>query len=298
MLANCLPASAQQDAGIGLVVLGSGGPGAVGRAGSSFLVLLDGVPRILVDAGGGAFTRLGETGLSLAKLDTILLTHLHADHAGGLPALLKARVVGGGGPAALTVVGPGGGPGFPSTTRLIALLFGKGGAFAYLPDFAAPLRFHVRDVASSASERVLVARDGLRILASAGHHGEAPAIIYRIEYQGRSICFSGDIDNKGHAALRRLARGVDLLVFNSVVLDPPGSPAQLYELHTPPRAIGELARDARVSALLLTHLNPGIDNAKEAVLASIRAAYDGPVAFARDGSRWPNEAGSPGLRLD
>src|SRR5262245_36191140 len=67
-----------------LVVLGSGGPGATGRAGSSYLVLVDGVPRILVDAGPGAFARLGESQLSLAAVDVVLLTHLHADHAGEL----------------------------------------------------------------------------------------------------------------------------------------------------------------------------------------------------------------------
>ena len=33
-----------------LMVLGSGGPGATGRAASCYLVLIDGTPRILVDA--------------------------------------------------------------------------------------------------------------------------------------------------------------------------------------------------------------------------------------------------------
>jgi hypothetical protein len=34
--------------------------------------------------------------------------------------------------------------------------------------------------------------------------------------------------------------------------------------------------------LLLTHLNPSIDKAHDAVLASIRHSYDGPVTFAQD----------------
>src|SRR5471030_2274002 len=65
-----------------VVVLGSGGPGATGRAGSSYLVLLDGVPRILVDAGPGSFARLGEAKMSLSRTDIVLLTHLHIDHVG------------------------------------------------------------------------------------------------------------------------------------------------------------------------------------------------------------------------
>jgi ribonuclease BN (tRNA processing enzyme) len=76
-----------------LMVLGSGGPGATGRAASCYLVLIDGTPRILVDAGPGAFVRLGESTLSLSDTDVVLLTHLHIDHAGELPGLFKARAV-------------------------------------------------------------------------------------------------------------------------------------------------------------------------------------------------------------
>src|SRR3974377_1301805 len=74
-----------------LVVLGSGGPGATGHAASSYLVMIDGTDRILVDAGPGAFVRLGETKLALAETDIVLLTHLHVDHVGELPGLFKAR---------------------------------------------------------------------------------------------------------------------------------------------------------------------------------------------------------------
>jgi glyoxylase-like metal-dependent hydrolase (beta-lactamase superfamily II) len=76
-----------------LIVLGSGGPGATGRAASSYLILVDGIPRILVDAGPGSFACLGEAKVSLASTDIVLLTHLHIDHAGELPGLFKARAV-------------------------------------------------------------------------------------------------------------------------------------------------------------------------------------------------------------
>ena len=38
------------------------------------------------------------------------------------------------------------------------------------------------------------------------------------------------------------AKNADLLIFTCAVLDPPGSPSQLYDLHTPPKKIGEAAR--------------------------------------------------------
>ena len=77
----------------------------------------------------------------------------------------------------------------------------------------------------------------------------------------------------------------DLLIFNAVVLDPPDSPAVLYTLHTPPRTIGELARDARVGQLLLSHLSPSTDSGRQRVVASVRQSYTGPVSFAEDGMR-------------
>ena len=82
-----------------------------------------------------------------------------------------------------------------------------------------------------------------------------------------------------------IARDTSLLVFNSVVLDPPGSAPALYTLHTPPKAIGEMAHDSRAKQLLLSHLSPVIDTARAAVEASIAQRYMGPVSLAQDGMR-------------
>lgn len=279
-----------------LLVLGSGGPGATGRAGSCYAVLVDGVARIIVDAGPGSFVRLGEAKLSLAKAEIILLTHLHADHAGELPGLLKARAVSSRGPIRFDIFGPDGHVGrkgearFPSTRRFVDLLFGPQGAYGYLPTFSAPMTFKTTNVpatagAGAAHPTTIYRADGLQITAVAGHHRDAPAVIYRVDYAGKSITFSGDVDAAGLGALRQLAAHSDLLVFNSVVLDPPGSPPVLYTLHSPPKAIGELARDARVGKLLLSHLSPATESQSEAVAASIAQSFAGSVEFARDGIR-------------
>jgi ribonuclease BN (tRNA processing enzyme) len=280
---------------IELMVLGSGGPGATGRAASSYLVLIEGTPRILVDAGPGSFARLGEAKLSLAETDLVLLTHLHVDHAGELPGLFKARAVSSGDSIVFKVWGPAGsgakheGAYFPSTSRFLELMFGKHGAFAYLRDFAAPIAIQAHDIPAQLSSRpsshVIFNEGGLVVTAIAGHHRDAPAVIYRVEYAGKSITFSGDIDAKGLPGLRSIAKRSDLLVFNCVVLDPPGSRAVLYSLHTPPRAIGEVSKDAGVHQLLLSHLSPAVEENRDAVLESIHQNYTGYVSFAEDGMR-------------
>lgn len=277
-----------------LLVLGSGGPGAEGRASSSYVLFVDGTPRILIDSGPGSFARLGEARVDLEALDIVLLTHLHVDHAAELPGIIKARAVSIGHPIHFDVFGPEGHPAhgdvpsFPSTRRFMQVLFGRDGAFAYLKDFAAPVSFTVTDLPRSArleQPEVVYERGDVAIHALPGHHDDAPAIIYRVDVGGRSVVFSGDIDARGLPALERIARGADLLVFDAVVLDPPGSPAILYTLHSPPNAIGGIAARDHVGSVLLSHLSPAVDENRGAVAASIATHYAGHVAFASDGLR-------------
>ncbi len=278
-----------------LMVLGSGGPGATGRAASCYIILIDGTARILLDAGPGSFARLGEAKVPLASTDIVLLTHLHIDHAGELPGLFKARAVSSSGPIVFNVWGPDGsheprlGAYFPSTRRFLHLLFGPNGAFAYLRDFSAPITLHPHDIPTSismnAAPQVVFKQSALTITAIAGHHADAPSVIYRIDDAGRSVTFSGDIDAQGIPNLTRIAKDTDLLVFNSVVLDPPDSPAILYTLHTPPHAIGEIAKEANVHRLLLSHLSPATEEMHDAVLKSIRRNFTGAVSMAADGMR-------------
>jgi ribonuclease BN (tRNA processing enzyme) len=277
-----------------LLVLGSGGPGAEGRASSSYVLFVDGAPRILVDSGPGSFARLGEAHVDLGALDVVLLTHLHVDHAAELPGIVMARAVSIGHPIHFDVFGPGGHPArgdvpsFPSTRRFMELLFGADGAFAYLEDFSAPVSFTVTDLPRSArfdQTEVIYERGNVAIHALQGHHDDAPAIIYRVDVGGRSVVFSGDIDAQGLPALERIARGADLLVFDAVVLDPPGSPPILYTLHSPPKVLGEIAARDHIGSLLLSHLSPAVDENRGAVTASIGTHYLGHVVFASDGLR-------------
>jgi ribonuclease BN (tRNA processing enzyme) len=272
-----------------VVVLGSGGPRPFGRASSSYIVEVDGTPRILVDAGPGAFLRIGELNLDLTSVDTVLLTHLHIDHSGDLAAFFNARGLTADGPITYRIFGPDGAGLFPKTSRLVDLLVGDGGAFAYQKTFGADEKFVVKDlaIALNSPQTTILEEKGLVIEEVATHHGDCPSVAYRITYQGVTVVFSGDMDASALPNLVRLAKNADLLIFNCAVLDPPDSPEQLYELHTPPRKIGEAARRSGVKNLLLSHTAPDVESRESAVRKSIRANYAGTVAFATDKLRVP-----------
>lgn len=266
-----------------LAVLGSGGPGASGRAASSYLVLVDGKARILIDVGPGAFVRLGQMEVNLEDLDTVLLTHLHIDHAGDLPGFMKSRDLSQSGPLTFRIVGPSGQGVYPSTSAFVDRLFGPQGAFRYLPAFKNQLRISTDDLPTAADAPIHeIMKDGdLRVTAIGVDHGDAPAVAYRIDHAGHAVVVSGDLASKNDN-LVRLAAGADLLVYDTTVLDPPASAPPLYELHTSPRRIGEVAAQARVKSLLLSHLAPAVEREQSAVLRSVSRGYSGPTWLAAD----------------
>jgi ribonuclease BN (tRNA processing enzyme) len=273
---------------LALLVLGSGGPRPFGRAGTSYIVEVNGKPRILVDAGPGMFVRVGELSVDLEPVDTVLLTHLHIDHSGDLAGFFKARsLTASASSIRFTVFGPAGGGLFPSTSRLVNLLFDKGGAWEYQKTFGADEEIRGVDLPVELTwpERRILDQDGLRITAIATHHGDCPSVAYRVDNRNESIAFSGDMDASALPNLIRLAKGCSLLVFHCAVLDPPNSPPLLYSFHTAPKNIGEAARDAGVQRLLLSHIAPDVEAAGRSVLQSIRVSYKGQVGFAHDKMR-------------
>jgi ribonuclease BN (tRNA processing enzyme) len=272
-----------------VVVLGSGGPRAFGRAGSSYILVVQGRPRILVDAGPGAFLRIGELDLDLQKVDTVLLTHLHIDHSGDLAAFFNARALTSDGPIVYRIFGPDGAGLFPKTSRFVDSQVGERGAYPYQKTFGAHESFVVRDLAISldSSRARILDEDGLVVEEIATHHGDCPSVAYRVSYKSVVVVFSGDMDASAVPNLVRLAKDADLLIFNCAALDPPGSPSQLYDLHTPPKKIGEAARASGVKSLLLSHLAPDVEGQEDAVRKSILASFAGPVRFANDKLRVP-----------
>ncbi len=128
---------------------------------------------------------------------------------------------------------------------------------------------------------------GVRVRAVAVPHGMMPSVAYRIEHGGVSLTLSGDVAEAA-PGLIALAHGTDLLVHDLAL---PERDVPHGDLHAKPSAVGRVARDAGVRALLATHFMPPIEAELDDALAIVRAAYDGPVHAATDLARFDIDTG-------
>lgn len=277
------------DESVVLEVLGSGGPEYDdGRISSSYLVRRDGAAQVLVDVGPGASVAFGQANARFEDLEAILLTHLHVDHAGDLPAFIKGSYFSDR-DRDLPVYGPAGNSLMPATTDFVARLLSDDGAYRYLQDYVTPDRrsdykVQVADVplVQGDIERIELGDD---IVASATyvHHGPVAAVAWRVDIGDCSIAFSGDMSNR-FETLAPLARDVDLLVMHNAVPDDAGRIAR--NLHMTPSEIGRIANAARAKRVVLSHFMRRTQNRQRETLDAIRQHYDGPVELAEDGSRY------------
>ena len=272
--------------GVAVQVLGSGGPELQDkRASSSYLVWRDAKPRVLVDIGGGAALRFGESGADVSDLDVILLTHLHVDHTADLAALVKSSFFEDR-QRKLPLYGPEGNQAFPATTAFVHTLFAApGGAYHYLNDFVNPSAkgaylLDAHDVAPPAKQLVRIYQSqDTYIYAAQVIHGSVPALAYRVEIAGVSIAFSGDT-NGNNGNLQRVAHGADLFIAHNAVRD--GASAVELSLHMPPSVIGKVAHEAAVKNLVLSHRMLRTLGHEVETTTGIRGSYSGPVSFAND----------------
>jgi ribonuclease BN (tRNA processing enzyme) len=143
----------------------------------------------------------------------------------------------------------------------------------------------------------VVYEDGnVRVTAAEVPHGAAePAYAYRFDTPGSSIVFSGDTSRS--AALVELAKGANILVHEVLNMDAidatvnrtdPGNEAlkrHIIEAHTPMREVGEVATEAGVRKLVLSHFVPADIPAfdrPEIWLKGVRETFDGEIVVGED----------------
>jgi ribonuclease BN (tRNA processing enzyme) len=277
--------SATQCSGTGLdvLVLGSGGPELTDqRASTSYLVRVDSTGRVLIDTGTGSALRFEQSGENFGDIQAIAFTHLHVDHSQDLPAFVKGSYFVNR-DTNLAVLGPSGQGDYPGVVEFLDALFGTGrGAWRYLDDYLEPelesaWKLLPQEVDINGAG-ITVSVGELTLTAVPVHHGPVPALAWRVDGAGSSVVFSGDTSGTGDGLIR-LAEGADLLVAHNAV--PEGAEPAALNLHMSPTRIANIAREAGVRKLALSHFMRRSLADQEQTLKVIRELYAGEVAFVR-----------------
>jgi ribonuclease BN (tRNA processing enzyme) len=268
-----------------LTLIGTqGGPGVtVQRAGESSLLTVRG-KNYLIDAGIGASRRLAEAKVPLSNLTEIFITHQHNDHTADLPGMMALTL---NRKTPLEIIGP------PRTADFVAAVIPilrinweiraeQGGA----PVSAMVAMFKARDVQPG----LVYSDDNVKVTARENAHFHFTAgstaspnksYAYRFQTPHKVVVFTGDTGQD--PGLAKFAEGADILVCEMVsarVGKAAAGPGRFHmvEEHLSPTQVGQLARDAKVKKLVLSHL-VGAD--PEDVI-EIKKWYSGEVIVGED----------------
>jgi ribonuclease Z len=215
---------------------------------------------MILDLGQGALRRLCQAGKAPADLNAALISHHHLDHMADLLPLLfglnydpvtSVR-------ASITLM---------ASAKFAEVLEGLRAVYGKWIDPPAPA---LHKVFLEPGEKINL---GETLVATARAKHIETSIAFRISSGGASLAYLGDCAYCQSAV--ELAKGADLLIAHLGGGDQDMKPMHLY-----PAAAGELAAQAGVSALLLSHLYSHMD-IKEAVLSASKT-YSGPIFPAHD----------------
>lgn len=281
----------------------------------------------LFDCGEGTQMQLLRAGIRQSRISAILISHLHGDHLYGLPGLLSTMtllqrtepltIVGPGGVAAYLDSMPGyaegGTPAFPIDFVELQEGFGRKVVLdtpAYFVE-ARPLEHRIFTVGYRFQEK---ARPGNLNIERARELGVTEYVHYRMLKEGRPVVLSSDrvvqpndvlgeekrgrvfayvTDTRPCDGGRLLARSADILqheaTFMHNLLDRAGETG-----HSTALEAAELARDAGVGRLLLSHFSARYHDTTP-LLAEARSIFE-PTDVAAELVRYSIEKtdGQPG----
>lgn len=232
-----------------VVVLGSGVAVHTGRAESC--IYIEDNTRLLVDAGSGAFFRMGEAGIHVNDIDAILLTHNHLDHNADVLTILKARWLEGGGE--LQIYGP------PGTVHFFESLLE---AFPYLRN---KLRFRISELNGSEEFRI----GDIQIESIPTYHSiESTAYLIDggVLISGDTRCFKELMEVDCETVIHEMS-----LSFGYEATD-----------HTTPENMAEFIGAARAKRIYLTHMYPFALKDADKIVQFLAKRFSGEIHICED----------------
>ena len=220
-----------------LTILGMNGPFPAPGGATSGYFLASGETRIALDLGSGCLSRL--TALTPPEeLTALLLTHWHYDHCADVLPLIYRLDACAAQPVHVYA---------PVDESSLVRRAVQGCPKIVLHDIENS-EFQVGD---------------LRIKAYPARH-PVPAVMYRIEAEGKSFCYTGDTNTV--EGLADFARAADFLLADGLFTEAAWAEGKP---HLSASLAAQLAKDAQARRFVITHLNPAID--PETLLREARA---------------------------
>jgi ribonuclease BN (tRNA processing enzyme) len=186
--------------GMRLQFLGSGDAfGSGGRFNTCFHLTGEGC-NVLIDCGATSLVAMKRWGIDRTAIDTILLTHFHGDHFGGIPFFMLDAALVAKRDRPLTLIGP---PGLPQRYAAVMDV-----AFPSYPHDPAQFSLTLRELEIGRQTEA----GPLRITGYPVVHADAagPCLGYRIEVGGKVLAYSGD--TQWTETLVNIGRDADLFV--------------------------------------------------------------------------------------
>lgn len=160
----------------------------------------------LIDCGASSLIAMRRWGVDPSSIDSILLTHLHGDHFGGIPFFVLDAQFASKRDSPLVIAGP---PGLEGRVRdAMEVLFPGSSQIER--------RFQVRFLELQENRSAQI---GPRVVTPyrVSHESGAPSYALRVELDGRIISYSGDTEWTD--SLVRVAAGADLFICESSSFD-------------------------------------------------------------------------------
>lgn len=249
--------------GITVTILGSGTCVPSIKRSSCSVLMQVGASRLLFDTGPGTMRRLLETRTTIFDISHIFYSHFHPDHSGEfVPFIFATKYPDGS--QRTTPLTAGGGLGFLDFYEGLKSVYGQWIELA--PGLLNVLEFDNKRPDAHRFEDFAVHT------APVAHNEES--IAYRITSADRhSSVYTGDTDYTD--TIIDLAKDSDLLICECAFPD-----RYRVKGHLTPSLAGDLATQANVRKLVLTHFYPQCD--KEDIAAECRKTYAGPLVLAED----------------
>ena len=191
---------------------------------------------VLFDAGEGCARTMLRDDVDINRIETVAISHMHADHWSGVPGLITGWATLGRGAGEVEILVPRGTVPFFESVQLASLFFPENLEFTIrwreLAAFDAPEGWRVDTFATTHLAKIEE--------QAAVHGASSSAVGYLLERGTRRIVLSQDI---GAAAdLAGVITGAELLVAESA--------------HAEPEEVLTMARDAGVGRVVFTHVSP------------------------------------------